>query len=219
MSEEQPLATVFVVDDDPNARKSVCALAQSIGYLARAFESGEEFLDSGDLDVPGCLVTDLHLHGMSGAAIQAQLTQKGIKLPVIVISGQADVPATVHLMRQGAITLLQKPYESGDLVRAIHRAINRDRRRREHDLAVRDAWTRLAKLSGNERDVLRGIVSGRSNKQIAFELDIGLRTVERRRRQVLDKLDVSSITEVIQLLTLDKGISNEWFEKPQSNSV
>ncbi|NOX53628.1 MAG: response regulator transcription factor [Planctomycetes bacterium] len=200
MSSETAAATVFVVDDDPAARESIRALALSAGYNAVAFRSGEEFLAAYDPSVPGCLVTDLRLLGMSGIEIHETLLRRGIKLPVIVVSGYADVPTAVRVMRKGAVTLFPKPFNPEELIAAVRQAISLDRKRRAYEDRVQNIRSKLQRLTEGAQRVLKLLVEGKSNKQIALELDLGLRTVERRRQQILQKLEVSSVVELVRLL-------------------
>jgi len=204
MSPKTAAATVFVVDDDPAARESIRALALSAGYNAVTFRSGEEFLAAYDPTVSGCLVTDLRLLGMSGIEIHDTLLRRGIRLPVIVVSGYADVPTAVRVMRKGAITLFPKPFNPEDLLAAVRQAVSLDRKRRAYEDRVQEIRVKLRRLTQDEQRVLKLLVEGKSNKQIALELDLGLRTVERRRQQILQKLEVTSVVELVRLLFITR---------------
>ena len=153
-------ATVFVVDDDDQARESVCALIRSMGLNAESFPSGEDFLESYTDHRPGCLVTDLRMLGMSGLELQEALIEKGITLPVIVITAHPRTSLTVRAMRHGAITLLEKPYEDNDLWDAIREGIQRDKEHRAEQIREREVRQRIESLNEKERAVLDMMVEG-----------------------------------------------------------
>jgi two-component system response regulator FixJ len=192
--------TVFVVDDDPVVLNSEVALLTAQGYQTRCFLSAEQFLAEFDPETPGCLITDLRLKGMSGLELQRQLQERGASIPIVVVTGYADVPVTVRLMEQGAVTLLEKPYEPAQLVDAVERALRRDRDTRERLRRRRDLDQRLALLSEEERQVMECMLAGKPNKTISQQLSMSMRTVDRRRRGVLDKMKVSSVPELARLL-------------------
>jgi FixJ family two-component response regulator len=190
--------TVFVIDDDPAARESVCALAEAHHLAAEGFASAEEFLTRFDPARPGCAVIDLRLPEMNGLDLQATLQKLGAELPVIVISAFADVPSAVRAMRSGAVTLLEKPCRETELWDSIQAALEQDaaqRRNREQVEAIR---LRLEKLSPGEREVLNRLVAGQMNKLIALELNISLRTVENRRQKLMGKMGVNSVAELVR---------------------
>ena len=192
--------TVFVVDDDPAARQSVAALVESMGLCAETFESAESFLQAYDSARPGCLVTDLRMFGMSGLELQEALFRDKISLPVIVITAFADVPLAVRAMKHGAITLLEKPCHEQELVSNINRAIELDSVTRHKTAQVRSIKQRLDTLTGGERAVMQLLITGKMNKNIAKELDLGLRTVELRRHQIMKKMQVDSVAELVRLV-------------------
>jgi FixJ family two-component response regulator len=195
----QELPRVFVVDDDWAARESVVAMVTSKGVHAQGYASAEEFLDDFDPSWLGCLVTDVRMAGMSGVQLQETLRADGITLPVILISGYADVPTAVHTMRAGAVTFLEKPCREDDLWSAIGKAIEWHRRRREARRRAEWLEARFTQLTPGERDVMRAMVAGKPNKVIASELEIGLRTVELRRANVLQKTGAGSLAELVRL--------------------
>jgi FixJ family two-component response regulator len=195
-----PDARVFVVDDDPAARESVAALVESLGGRATAFASGEEFLRDFEASVPSCLVADLRLGGMSGLDLKRELVHRGIALPVIVISAYADVPVTVEAMRSGVVTLLKKPYSRTELGDAIEEALQADLNARREQLRRRDVQDRLASLTDQEQSVVAHILEGKSNKAIAATLGMGLRTVEYRRKSLMEKLQVRSLVELVRVV-------------------
>lgn len=192
-------ATVFVVDDDDQARESVCALIRSMGLAAESFPSGEAFLSAYVEHRPGCLVTDLRMLGMSGLELQEALIKQGITLPVIVITAHPRTSLTVRAMRHGAITLLEKPYEDNDLWDAIREGIQQDKTRRADEVRKREVRERLTSLSEKERVVLYMMVDGLANKVIARKLDVSIRTVESRRHDVFDKMKADSLAELVRM--------------------
>jgi len=192
--------TVFVVDDDEQSCKSVCALVQSMGVRAESFCSAEQFLRSGREDRPGCLVIDVRMPGMSGLELQEEIKKRGIGLPVIVITAYARTPSTVRAIRGGAVTLLEKPYENNDLGDAIRQALAQDAAGRAEQERRREIGCRIARLTASERDVLNLIVEGLPNKSIARRLNMSVRTVENRRRAVFEKVQVRSVAELTRTM-------------------
>ena len=200
--------TVFVVDDDPAARQSVSALVESMGLVAQTFESAEQFLAAFDPSRPGCLVTDFRMLGMSGLELQEALARESIKLPVIVITAYADVPTAVRAMKRGAITLLEKPCHEEELVANIRRAVEMDTTRRQESARVTYFRARLASLSDGEKAVVACLLKGKMNKNISKELDLGLRTVELRRHQIMKKMQVDSVAELVGIVMEAGGLGD-----------
>ncbi len=200
--------TVFIVDDDPAARESVLALAESMGVGAETFESAEDFLAAFDPARPGCLVTDYRMIGMSGLELQETLSREKINLPIIVITAYADVPTAVHAMKRGAITLLEKPCHDEELVANIRRAIEMDTLFRQKSVRTSEIQTKLASLSTGEKNVVALLLKGKMNKNIAKELDLGLRTVELRRHQIMKKMKVDSVAELVKLVIEAGGLED-----------
>lgn len=203
-------ATVFVVDDDDQARESVCALIRSMGLDAESFPSGEAFLKAYTQDLPGCLVTDLRMLGMSGLELQEALIERGITLPVIVITAHPRTSLTVRAMRRGAITLLEKPYEDNELWDAIREGIERDVSQRTEETRRQDVLRKLKSLTDKERVVMDMIVEGLANKVIARKLDVSIRTVESRRHDVFEKMQADSLAELVRM-----AVSLRTDDKPQ----
>ena len=193
-------ATVFVVDDDPAARQSVTALVESMGLSVESFESAEAFLAAYDSARTGCLVTDYRMLGMSGLELQEALVRENISIPTIVITAYADVPLAVRAMKRGAITLLEKPCHEEELVANIRRAVELDATARHQSERSRQTQKLVASLTDGERAVMRLLMAGKMNKNIAKELDLGLRTVELRRHQIMKKLQVDSVAELVRLV-------------------
>ena len=191
---------VFVVDDDEQARMSVCALVQSMGLRAKAFSSAEEFLASYRERGPACLVVDVRMLGMSGLELQEELNRRNVLLPVIVLTAYARTPMTVQAIKAGAVTLLEKPYEDDDLWDAIRRALAHDAARRSEHERRQEIRGRAGRLTPAERQVMEMIVQGKANKAIARQLDVSVRTVENRRREVFRKMQADSVAELVRLV-------------------
>jgi two-component system, LuxR family, response regulator FixJ len=201
--------TVFVIDDDELARSSICALVQSIGLNAESFASAEEFLHKYVEGWSGCLITDLRMPGMSGMDLQEQLMQRGIFLPVIILTAYARTPTTVRAIKAGAISVLDKPYADDDLLDAIRAALAKEADERVERLHRQDIRSNLAKLTPTELKVLDMIVQGLPNKVIAQELNVSLRTVENRRQEIYAKMQAKSAAELIRLVVeAEKGYFN-----------
>lgn len=193
---------VFIVDDDPASRESVAALVRSHGVDAETFASAEDFLARFDHHSNGCLVIDVRMSGMSGIELLEQLKRQGIELPVIVITGYGDVPSAVRAMRAGATTFLEKPCSDQRLWESITSALRQEADSRTQRLQRAEARRRLATLTPDERKVLQKLLEGCSNKGIAKDLDIGLRTVELRRATILKKMAASSLAELVRITML-----------------
>ena len=205
---------IFVVDDDDAARESVCAFIEAIGYKATAFPSGEEFLAKLSPDTFGCLVTDYKMPGMDALDIQEHLVESGVSLPIIVVSGYADVPTAVRLMKRGALTLLEKPYQDQELAEAIAEALAKERKQRSSDQERQVVVDRYNTLTDDEPPIMRMLIGGVPNKAIASRLNLGLRTVERRRQRILQKVAVQSVPELAIVITAF-GL-NEQEEEPEA---
>jgi len=197
MSEER--AVVFVVDDDESMRRSVSALLRSVGLESMVFTSPHEFMRAERPDVPGCLVLDVRLPGMSGLSFQEQLTKAGVALPVIFITGHGDVPMTARAMKAGAVEFLTKPFDDQVLLDAVHAAIERDRARRRDVTQVAQLQGRYRALTERERQVLELVVAGQLNKQIAAILGLSVVTVKVHRAQVMRKMVAKSIVDLVRM--------------------
>ncbi|MDH3718166.1 MAG: response regulator [Planctomycetota bacterium] len=202
-------AIVFVVDDDPAARESVCALVESMGLKFAAFPSAEAFLAARRADVAGCVVADLSMEGMSGLDLQRKLADSGDHIPIVVISAVASVPAAVRAMQEGAVTLLEKPCGSQELWDAISTAIQRDARARERHRQQHRVAERLATLTVDERRVLDMLVTGQPNKTIALRFDVSQRTIESRRRSVFKKMGAGNLAELVTMLARGNALDDQ----------
>ncbi len=192
-------AIVFVVDDDPSVRRSTERLVRSAGFAVETFASAKEFLPRLPVDRPGCLVLDVNLPGQSGLDLQRELVQAGVTIPIVFITGRGSIPMSVRAMKDGAVEFLTKPTRSRELLAAIRSAIERDaashRARREGE----GLRVRYTKLTPRERDVMTLVVAGRLNKQIAAELSISEPTVKFHRAHVMEKMQVDSVAELVQI--------------------
>jgi len=159
-------AVVFVVDDDAPVRESLKNLIGSVGLRAELFASTQEFLRSKRPDVPSCLVLDVRLPGLSGLDLQKRITEAGMEIPIIFITGHGDIPMSVRAMKAGAVEFLTKPFRDQDLLDAIQLALERDRKAREQRAAIEDLRRRFASLTAREREVMARVVAGLLNKQI-----------------------------------------------------
>jgi FixJ family two-component response regulator len=197
MSEVPP--TVFVIEDDPSMRAAVEDLVRSVRLQVRAFASPREFLESNQPDAPGCLVLDIRLPGMSGLTFHQELMNEGVTLPVIFITGHGDIPMSVRAMKAGAFEFLTKPFHHQELLDAIHAAIERDRDSRRETVLITDLRKRYAALTERERHIMRLVVIGRANKQIAAELNLSEITVKVHRGQVMRKMKAGSLPELVRM--------------------
>lgn len=190
---------VFVIDDDPAIRAALEDLISSVGLEARPFASPAEFLKAERPDVASCLVLDVRLPGMSGLAFQQELARAAITLPVIFITGHGDVPMSVRAMKAGAVEFLTKPFDEQALLDAIHAALERDRARRHESAAVAVLCARYDTLTAREREIMRFVVAGLANKQIAAELSLSEVTVKVHRGQVMRKMRARSLPELVRM--------------------
>ena len=192
-------AVVFVIDDDPSMRVALEDLVGSIGLQVRAFASPQEFLDSKRPEVPGCLVLDVRLPGMSGLAFQKELARVGSDLPIIFITGHGDIPMGVRAIKAGAVEFLTKPFRHQELLDAINAAIERDIENRRQAVFMNELRHRHATLTERERQILKLVVSGRVNKQIAAELNLSEITVKVHRQQVMRKMQAASLPDLVRM--------------------
>jgi FixJ family two-component response regulator len=197
MSEER--AVVFVVDDDPSIRRSLDSLLRSVGHDVRLFSSAQEFMGVERPDAPGCLVLDVRLPGMSGLTFQQELTKAGIAVPVIFLTGHGDVPMSVRAMKAGAVEFLTKPFDDQVLLDAVHASIERDRARRRDAASLAEVQALYRGLTERERQVMKLVVEGRVNKQIAAELGLSLVTVKVHRGQVMRKMLAKSVADLVRM--------------------
>lgn len=206
---------VHIVDDDDAVRDSLDLLLRMRGYRTRTFASGEAFLDAVDRAAHGCLLLDLRMPGMQGAAVQAALRARGLALPVIVLTAHGDAANARHALKGGAFDFLEKPIDDDTLVATIDAAHRFEAESRAAERRRSDIARRIARLTPREREVLVHVVAGRHNREIGALLGISPRTVEVYKAKVLDKLQVSRLAELMRL-ALEAGVA-EPPESPRGN--
>ena len=193
-------STVFIVDDDASVLRSLARVVRQAGYEARTFPSAEEFLGAPPLPPqPACLVVDLTMPGIGGLELQRQLAASPAACPVIFISGNGTIPATVQAMKQGAVTFLSKPFDAEELLQAIAEAVAKHRRLLDANAQLAVIRRRIASLTDREREVMAWVITGALNKQIAGQLGIVEKTVKVHRARVLEKTGVTSVAELVRL--------------------
>jgi RNA polymerase sigma factor (sigma-70 family) len=191
--------TTYLVDDDPGVLKSLARLVRTAGYDSRSYSSTREFLELHDPAVPGCVVLDLMMPDLDGLELQQRLAEAQIARPVIFITGRGDIAASVTAMKAGAVDFLTKPVKSKDLLTAISRAQERDTAAREARSERQSIEASMARLTSREREVLRHVIAGRLNKQIALELGTTEKTVKVHRGRMMAKLGVRSVADLVRL--------------------
>lgn len=193
------MRTVHIVDDDDAIRQSIGFMLRKAGYLVETYASGTAFLKVVDRSTSGCVLLDVRMPDIDGLEVQSRLALQGIALPVIMLTGHGDVTLAVRAIKAGAVEFLEKPFERAALIAAIEEALDQASRNGRERLAAADAVVRLAALTGRERDVLDGMVLGRPNKLIAFDLSIATRTVEVHRANLMEKLSARSLSDVLRI--------------------
>jgi two-component system response regulator FixJ len=192
-------AKVYLVDDELAVRRSISFMLKTAGMVVESFESGEAFLKVAASLEPGCVLLDVRLGGIDGLAVQQLLRERGIMLPVVIITGHGDVGLAVRAMKAGAVDFIEKPFEKATLIGAIAQAqLHNQGIEQLHRLAAA-AQAQLNVLTPRERDVLEGLVNGHSNKVVAYDLGISPRTVEIHRANLMAKLDVHSLSDALRI--------------------
>lgn len=193
---------VHVIDDDEAMRQSLQFLLDTAGFQARTYESAVQFLEGIETLEPGCIVTDVRMPEMNGLELVRRLRTRGVTQPVIVITGHGDVPLAVEAMKAGVADFLEKPFDDEALLSAVRAALDTRVQDDRQDAERQKFESMLAGLSPREQDVLRGVVAGKPNKIIAFELGISPRTVEVYRANVMTKTGASSLSELVRMALL-----------------
>lgn len=194
-----PKGVVYIVEDDPSFRKSMERLILASGYEVMAFESANSFLVQSCISHPGCLLLDVQLPDIGGLRLQQELIKKGIRLPVIFMTGHGTIPMSVQAMKDGAIDFLPKPFKREDLLGAIVRAFERDTADVQEEAEKKEIYALIDSLTTREKEVLRWLITGKLNKQIAYALGISERTIKAHRSRVMEKTKVSSVAELVRL--------------------
>jgi FixJ family two-component response regulator len=190
---------VFVIDDDSSVREALTNLLESVGLYAQTFESAEEFLLHSRQDIPSCLILDAKLPGMNGPEFQEHLRALGIEIPIIFITAHGDVPMTRRVMKAGAIEFLTKPFQKNELLSAVDQALDSDRVTRKRHAWKSQLLSRYEKLTAREREVLDLVTAGLMNKEIAAQLGLSEITVKIHRRQVMSKMEASSLADLVRM--------------------
>jgi len=190
---------VYVVDDDPSFRKAVSRLLRTAGLEVETLASAQEFLDHPMVDRPSCLVLDVRMPGPSGIDLQAALQEARRDLPIIFMTGHGDVSTSVRAMKGGAVDFLEKPFRAAELLACVQRGLARSRQSRVERAERTTVERRFATLTPREQDVLRLVVTGLLNKQIAGELGIAEKTVKIHRGQVMQKMEAGSVAELVPM--------------------
>jgi len=204
-------STVFIIDDDPAVRQSLTVLMRAMRLKAEAYDSAQQFLDTFDPSRPGCLLLDVRMPGMGGLSLLEQFSREEIPLPAIVMSAYGDVPMVVRAMKAGALNFLEKPCRDQQLWEAIQEALKWDDLHRQQTALRSKVLHCLERLTPGEHDVLRLLIDGNSNKTIAAELKLSVRTIEVRRAKLMRKMNAESLAELIRLTLA----ANRDFGKPR----
>jgi FixJ family two-component response regulator len=189
---------VFVIDDDNTVREAIKDLLLSVGHAVEAYGSAEEFLAERDPATPGCLVLDVRLPGTSGLGLQKRLLARKDYIPVIFISGYGDVPMAVQVMKAGAVDFLQKPFREQELLECVQMALRRDEEFRQSQEEISEVLSGYRKLTKREREIMKLVVTGQINKQIAAQVGLSEVTVKIHRAQVMHKMGTPSLADLVR---------------------
>jgi len=192
--------SVYLVDDDPDVREAIVFLLEAEGIRVQAHSDPREMLEAVDAQARGCLLLDVRMPGMDGLALHQALKKRGVAMPALFISGHGDIPMAVRAVNAGALDFIEKPFDDEVLLERIAHAFKLDDRRRASETGMEEVRRRMERLTPREREVLRGIVAGKLNKQIADDLGISVRTVELHRGRVLEKLEAANAADLVRLV-------------------
>ncbi|MDH3763460.1 MAG: response regulator [Gammaproteobacteria bacterium] len=198
----QEQQTVYVVDDDPSARDSLCWLLATEDLASSAYESAETFLDHWRGEWSGCILVDVRMPGKSGLQLQEELNARNNRMPVIVLTGHADVPIAIRAMKQGAYDFLEKPYSDDELLSSVKSALEQEREIISAETEKTRAARALEDLTERENEVMRLVVAGKTNKVIGVQLGISEKTVEIHRSRVMEKTGAGSLSELVRICLL-----------------
>jgi two-component system, LuxR family, response regulator FixJ len=200
METDYPSSMVYVVDDDSAVRDSLSLFIQSTGQPVKCFESAEDFLNDYREEHPGCLVLDVRMSGMSGLDLQNELVKRQIKIPIIFISGHAEIPDSAKAFRAGAVDFLVKPFDNAVLMERIDEAIYKDITERKNKNERSEIQRRINRLTSREKEVLNLILGNHSNKEVAKLLSISHRTIDVHRARIMEKMEVENIAELLLMV-------------------
>jgi FixJ family two-component response regulator len=202
MNPHSALGTVFVIDDDEQVRTGLSRLLRSAGWQVEIFPSAQTFTERLPYDGVGCVILDVQMPSMSGPELQRHMLATGVSLPIVYLTGHADVPMSISAMKNGAMDILLKPAEDEAVLNAIGAAIAKHEAINAQDLKRSEVETRLARLSAREREVMECVIAGRLNKQIAGDLGITEKTVKAHRARVMEKLELRSVATLVRMCEL-----------------
>ncbi len=208
MSTPQTSNTVFIVDDDEAVRDSLRWLLEANGYRVKSYAGAEDFLNAYDPEQIGVLIADVRMPGMSGLELQEELLARQAPLPIVFITGHGDVPMAVSTIKKGAVDFLEKPFNETDLRTIVARMLEQASERASQFQAQKNHQAVLGRLTSREQQVLERIVAGRLNKQIAGDLNISIKTVEAHRANIMEKLEVTTVADLMKIaLTKTEGVA------------
>lgn len=195
----EPDRYVYIIDDDSSVRRSMRFVLAAAGYETRPFVSGEDFLEELPHLQPGCVLLDIRMPQLNGLEVLSALRESGRRFPVLVMTGHGDVPTAVEAMKLGADEFLEKPFVDDVLLQSLERLSKRLSDEAENERRITEGKRKVASLTQREQEVLRGLIGGHSNKEIALKLSLSVRTVESYRAELMKKLKMSSVADLVRL--------------------
>lgn len=199
--------TVFVVDDDKEMRNSLRRLLMTMHLNVELYSSAQEFMEHYKPEWPGCIILDVRMPRMGGLGLQTRLAEQGISTPIIIITGHGDVPTAVRAMKSGAFGFIEKPFDEQELLDCVNGGIALDHEMRQEAAWRKDIGMRIAQLTGRELEVLELVISGKTNKIIATELNVSCKTVEAHRTRMMRKMQADSVANLVQLYFTSTALS------------
>jgi FixJ family two-component response regulator len=199
MTDRSVTETVFIVDDDPSLRDGLCDLLDSAGLNAICCSSAEDFLERATADMAGCLLLDVRLPGMSGMEMQNRMAEFGIGLPIIIMTAHGDIPMVRKALKAGAVEFLTKPFSSQELLESVQQAFARDRSNRHSESQISSIHARFETLTERERQTLKLVTTGLTNKEIGDKLHLSIVTIKLHRGQVMRKMQADSLADLVKM--------------------